>query len=105
MANRHIAPRMPGSSGNLQRDAPAASSFRLCVILQSGAHALGTTERCALASSSPTFWHHPRHSDPGWTAPPIRPDIIFGRDSRQNAVRDVGAEHIKVAVLKAALAL
>ena len=69
-------------SGNLQRDAPAANSFRLCVVLQSGPHALGITERCALASSSPTFWRHPRHSDPGWTASPIRPDIIFGRDRR-----------------------
>ena len=49
----HIAPRVP-ESGNLQRDAPAANSFRLCGVLQSSAHALGITERGALASSSPT---------------------------------------------------
>ena len=34
-------------------------------VLQSSAHALGITERCALASSSPTIWRHCRHSDPG----------------------------------------
>src|SRR4051794_7099652 len=42
------------------------------------------TERCALASSRPTIWRHCRHSDPGWTAPPIRPDMIFGRDRSGN---------------------
>src|SRR5437867_6913598 len=45
-SDRHIAPRVPGSSGNLQRDAPAANSFRLCGVLQPRAHALGITERC-----------------------------------------------------------
>ena len=74
------APRVPGSSGNLRRDAPAANSFRLCGVLQSSAHALGITERCALASSGPTIWRHCRHSDLGGAAPPIRPDMIFGKD-------------------------
>ena len=37
----------------------------LCGVLQSSAHALGITERCALATSSPTIWRHCRHSDPG----------------------------------------
>jgi hypothetical protein len=58
-----------------------ANSFRLCGVLQSSAHALGIRERCALASSSPTLWRHCRHSDPGWTAPLIRPDMIFGKDN------------------------
>src|ERR1035437_2913493 len=31
-----------------------------------------------LASSRPTIWHHCRHSDLGWAASPIRPDMIFG---------------------------
>ena len=79
-SDRHIAPRVPGSSGNLQRDAPAANSFRLCGVLQSSAPALGITERRAPASSGPTIWRHCRRSDPGWTAPPIRPDMIFGKD-------------------------
>src|ERR1022692_715257 len=70
-SDRHIAPRVPGSSGHLRRDAPAANSFRLYGVLQSSAHALGITERCALASSSPTIWRHCRHSDLGWAAPPI----------------------------------
>jgi|GEM_PF-6321517 len=78
--DRHIAPRVSGSSGDLQRDASAANPFRLCGVLQSSAHALGITERCALASSSPTLRRYCRHSDPGWTAPPIRPDMIFGKD-------------------------
>ena len=78
--DRYIAPRVPGSNAHLRRRAPAASSFRLCGVLQSGAHAPGITQRCALASSSPRLWRHCRHSDPGWTAPPIPPDMIFGKD-------------------------
>jgi len=79
-SDRHIVLRVPGSSAHLRRGAPAANSFRLCGVLQSSAHALGNTERCALASSRPTIWRYRRHSDPGWTAPPIRPDMIFGKD-------------------------
>ena len=48
--------------------------------VRTSAHALGITERCALASSRPTISRYRRHSDPGWTAPPIRPDVIFGKD-------------------------
>ena len=80
-SDRRIALRVPGSNAHLRRGAPAANSFRLCGVLQSSAHALGITERCALASSRPTIWRYRRHSDPGWTAPPIRPDMIFGKDS------------------------
>jgi hypothetical protein len=79
-SDRHITLRVPGSNAHLWRGAPAASSFRLCGVLQSGAHALGITERCALASSSPTIWRHWRHSDLGRAASPIRPDMIFGKD-------------------------
>jgi prostaglandin-H2 D-isomerase / glutathione transferase len=39
--HRHPAPRVPGSYGHLQRDAPAANSFRLRSVLQSSAHAFG----------------------------------------------------------------
>ena len=84
-SDRHIAPRVPGSNGHLRRGAPAANSFRLCGVLQSSAHALGITERCAVTSSRPTVWRHCRHSDPGWTASPIRPDMIFGKDRCPNA--------------------
>ena len=51
-------------------------------VLQSGPHALGITERCALASSSSAVRRHCRHSDLGRTASSIRPDMIFGKDSR-----------------------
>ena len=81
-SDRHIVLRVPGSSAHLRRGAPAANSFRLCGLLQSSAHALGITERCALASSRPTIWRHCRNSDPGWAASPIRPDMIFGKDRR-----------------------
>ena len=80
-SDRHIASRVPGPNGHLRRGAPAANSFRLCGVLQSSAHALGITERCALASSSPTIWRHCRHSDLGRAASPIRPDMIFGKDT------------------------
>src|SRR5262249_27548272 len=43
---------------------------------------LAFTERCALASSSPTVWCYCRHSDLGRAASSIRPDMIFGKDSR-----------------------
>jgi hypothetical protein len=85
-SDRRIALRVPGSSAHLRRGAPAANSFCVCGVLQSSAHALGITERCALASSRPTIWRYRHHSDPGWTAPPIRPDMIFGKD-RTNSPR------------------
>jgi hypothetical protein len=44
------------------------------------AHALSITERCALASIGPTLWRNFRHSDPSWTAPSIRSDMILGKD-------------------------
>ncbi len=81
-SDRHLAPRVPGPNDHLQRGSPAANSFRLCVILQSSAHALGIRERCALASNSPTIWRHRRHSDLGWAASSIRPDMIFGKDRK-----------------------
>src|SRR5450759_5024457 len=37
-----------------------------------------------LASNRPTIWRHCRHSDLGWAASPIRPDMIFGKDSSWN---------------------
>ena len=66
---------------DLWRGAPAENSFRLCGLLQSSAHALGITERRALASSRPTVWHHCRHPHLGRTASPICPDMIFGKDN------------------------
>ena len=79
-SDRHLAPRVPGPNGHLQRGAPAANSFRLCDVLQSSAHALGIAERCPLASSSPTVWLHCRHSYLGRATSSIRPDMIFGKD-------------------------
>ena len=78
--DRHRTARVPGPHTNLWRVAPAASAFFLCGVLQSDAHSLGITERCALASSSPTVWCHCRYSDLGRAASPIRPDMIFGKD-------------------------
>jgi hypothetical protein len=91
-SDRHAAPRVPGSNAHLRRGASAASSFRLCGVLQSSAHALGVRERCAFASSGPTIWRHCHHSDPGWAAPSIRPDMIFGKDS-QGGERQTNQAH------------
>jgi hypothetical protein len=77
---------VPGSNAHLQREPLAASSFRLCGLLQSCAHALGVRERCAFASSSPTLWRHCRLPSPGWTAPPICPDMIFGKNMQRTLV-------------------
>ena len=57
------------------------SSYASYYNLQSSAYALGITERCAPAPSSPTIWRHCRHSDLGWATSPIRPDMIFGKDN------------------------
>jgi hypothetical protein len=76
----HPAPRVPGPNADLWRVAPAASSCFVYGVLQSGAHALGITEGCTLASSSPTVRCHCRHSNLGRTASSIRPDMIFGKD-------------------------
>jgi hypothetical protein len=65
--------------------------------LQSSAHAFGIGERCALASSSPTIWRHCRHSDPGWTAPPICSDMIFGKD--KTPTRVISATSIPISSL------
>src|SRR5262249_37652534 len=81
-SDRHIASRVPGPNSDLQRDSPAAKPFRLCGVLQSGTHALGITERCTLASNSPTVWCHCRYSHPSWAASPIRSDMIFVKDRR-----------------------
>jgi hypothetical protein len=53
----------------------------ICGVLQSSAHALGITERRALAASSPTIWRHRCHSGLGRTTSPICSDMIFGKDS------------------------
>jgi len=79
-SDRHGAPRVTGPNADIRRAAPAASSCFVCGVLQSGAHALGITERCALASSSPAVWCHCHHSDLGRAASSIRSDMIFGKD-------------------------
>jgi hypothetical protein len=43
-------------------------------------HASVFAEGCAVATS-PTSRQHRRHPDPWWITSPIRPDIIFGKDS------------------------
>src|SRR5206468_364461 len=53
----------------------------VCGVLQSGAHAPGITERCALASSSPTVRCRYRYPNLVRTASSIRPDMIFGKDT------------------------
>jgi transposase InsO family protein len=66
----------------LSRDI-AASSFHVCGVLQSRPYASHATERCAVTSSNPTIRHHCRHSDLGWAALSIRPDM----SSERTAVR------------------
>jgi hypothetical protein len=92
--DRHIAPRVPGPNGHLQRGTPTANSFRLCGVLQSSAYPLGITERCALPSSSPTIWRHCRRSDLGWAASQLRPDMIFEKDRKWQALLPVCIENL-----------
>ena len=50
-SDRHTTSRLPGPNSFAARRT-YADSFRLCSLLQSSAHALGITERCAVASIS-----------------------------------------------------
>jgi len=52
-------------------------------VLQSGANALGITERCAIASSSPTIRNHYRCARSVGAASSLCADIIFGKDRRR----------------------
>ena len=101
-SDRHIAPRVPGSNAHLWRAAPATNSFRLCGVLQSSAHALGITERCALASSSPTVWWRCRDSYLGRATSSIRPDIIFGKDTGSDGSR-LDQRHLRHGAVLAAV--
>src|SRR5262249_2194693 len=47
--------------------------------LQRGAHALGVGQGRASKSGSPTDRGYCSHPDLVWAAPPLRPDMIFGR--------------------------
>jgi len=60
--------------------APAASSCFVCSVLQSRAHALGVGQGCAPGSGGPAVRCHCRYPNLGRAAPPIRPDMIFGKD-------------------------
>src|SRR5262249_551939 len=62
------------------RIAPAANSFFLCGVLQSGPYALGLGQRHAAGSGSPAVRRHCRHPNLVRLAPPLRPDMIFGKD-------------------------
>jgi transposase InsO family protein len=80
--DRPISPWSPWQNGYAER--LIGTLRRECldqVLIFSEMHLRRILLRCALASSSPTLWRHCRHSDPGWTAPPIRPDMIFGKNT------------------------
>jgi hypothetical protein len=47
---------------------------------------------------------HCRHSDPGWTAPPIRPDMIFGKDNKITHSVAFAFGDRRLTLIKAALA-
>ena len=85
--HQYVRIRFSERTGHLRRDAPAPDTFRLYGVLQSSAHALGITGRYAVASNHPTVWCHCRHSDLGWAASLLHPDMIFGKDGR-NCVAD-----------------
>src|SRR5207247_4611959 len=74
------APRVPGPVADLWCGAPAASSRFVCGVLQSNAHALGVGQGCAPGTRGPAVRCHCRHPNLVRAAPPIRPDMIFGKD-------------------------
>ena len=83
--SRVKASRVSGSNADLWRGAPAANPFRLCGLLQSRAHASGTTERRAPTPRRPAIWIHCQRPNIGRITSPICSDMIFGKD-RSNYV-------------------
>jgi len=81
----HRATRVPGPVADLWRGAPATSSCFLWGVLQSGAHALGLRQGCAPGSGGPAVRCHCRHPNLVWAAPPLRPDMIFGKDRAKDS--------------------
>jgi hypothetical protein len=79
--HRHAASRVPGPNDDLWRGAPAANSFLLCEI-QSNAHASGFAERFTATTACTT---DRRYSRPSRATSPIRPDMIFGKDTTSGA--------------------
>src|SRR5260221_11667432 len=61
--------------------APTTGSCFVCGVLQSNAHALGVGQGCAPGSGGPAVRCHCRYPNLGRAAPPIRPDMIFGKDT------------------------
>src|SRR5262249_10899588 len=82
----HRASRVLGPDADLWRIAPAANSFFLCGVLQSGPYALGLGQRHAAGSGSPAVRRHCRHPNLVRLAPPLRPDMIFGKDSQPSSL-------------------
>src|SRR5512146_3285635 len=81
-SDRHAAPRIPGSGHCVRRGAIAPCALCLCGILQSNASASGFTEGYPLKARHPTDRQRCGHPDPWRITSPIRPDMIFGKDTR-----------------------
>ena len=69
----------------LQKDAPLHRAIqRSCAYCRHSDHdwtAPSIRPDMIFGKDSPASWRHCHHSDPGWTAPSIRPDMIFGKES------------------------
>jgi hypothetical protein len=78
----HSTPRVSGPHAGLWRGTPAANSFFLSGVLQRGSHAPGAEQGCAPGSGGAAVRYHCCHPDLVRAAPPLRPDIIFGKDTR-----------------------
>jgi hypothetical protein len=76
----HSTPRVSGPHAGLWRGTPAANSFFLWGVLQRGSHAPGAEQGCAPGSGGAAVRYHCWHPDLVRAAPPLRPDIIFGKD-------------------------
>jgi hypothetical protein len=72
---------MPGPRRCFWRTPLTLRALCLCCLLQSNAPASVAPEGCAIAANDPTNRQHHRHPNPGRITPPIRPDMIFGKDT------------------------
>src|SRR5262249_39335851 len=90
-ADRHRATRVSGPGANAWR-ASAQNPVFVCFVLQRGSHAPGVEQGYAAGAASSAIGRRCWHPNLVGIASPLRPDMIFGRDTTTSGY-DFRKEH------------